>query len=80
MYRRVKTQKKFEALSGIDYKPIATLKDPHGGVCHVVEDDGCYVAFLNVDDVGFVPVVHIFPELHSVLCELESLEQPAEAA
>jgi hypothetical protein len=32
--------------------PIATLKDEHGGVSHIIEDDHCYVLINNCGDEG----------------------------
>lgn len=44
--------------------PIVTLKDPHGGIAHIIEDDHCYVLVLNAgrDDGRVVMTAWWFPE------------------
>jgi hypothetical protein len=38
--------------------PVATLKDEHGGVFHIIKDDSCYVLVSNRGKFTF----HWFPE------------------
>jgi hypothetical protein len=74
MFRQVKTHKKLTTTHGIEYEPVATMTDQHGGIVHVAVDDGCYVCFLYSDALGgFTPTHFIFPELHKLLCSLPEL-------
>lgn len=74
MYKAVKPHKKFEDASGIEWEPVATLKDKDEGLLHVVADDGCYVAYLYTEASGFVPTHYIFSELHELLTTLPDPE------
>lgn len=38
--------------NGVEFTPVATLKDEYGGVMHIMEDDYCYVLVLKCE-VGF---------------------------
>lgn len=70
MYKPTKPHKKFVTEAGIEYNPVATLKDSHGGICHIVLDDGCYVCFLHTEESGWVATHYIFAELHAALSTL----------
>lgn len=76
MFKQVKTRKKFVALTGQEYIPVATLIDSDDDrTCHVARYEDCYVCFLDVDDSGFVPTVYLFPELCKVLATLPALDE-----
>jgi hypothetical protein len=79
MFKSKKPAKKFVDGRGTEWTPIATLKDEHNGVCHVVIDDGCYVAYLYNEASGFVPTHYIFPELHKELSEMPAPESDTNA-
>jgi hypothetical protein len=74
MFKIITTHEKFVTLSGVEMVPVLTLSE-WGSLCHIVEDDGCYVCYLYIEDSGYVPVTHIFPELHAALCSLPTLEE-----
>ena len=74
MFRQTKPHKKFTTHSGLEYEPVATLKNDHE-VYHVVIEQGCYVCFLYTEETGFVSTHLIFPELHKVLASLPPLTQ-----
>ena len=78
MYRVVDTHKPFRTLSGAEAAPILTLEDEYGGICHITEEDGCYISYLYIEDSGFVPITHIFSELYDALCKLGTPTQSAE--
>ena len=42
--------------------PLVTLKDEHGGVSHIIEDDHCYVLLNGSYDRDFAMVYHWYPE------------------
>lgn len=73
MFKVVRPHKKFEDAHGIEWEPVATLKDGDG-LCHVVIDDNCYVAYLYSEATGFVPTHYIFSELHELLKTLPDPE------
>lgn len=76
MYKRAKTHKKMISIHGIEYEPVATLVDRHGGIAHIVVDDHCYVCYLYSPALeGFVETHYLFPELHEALCSLPKLEE-----
>lgn len=37
--------------NGAEVRPLTTLKDEHGGVSHIIEDDHCYVLLNGIDKV-----------------------------
>jgi len=39
--------------NGSIIEPIATLKDEHGGISHIVQDDHCYVLYNGSKDRPF---------------------------
>lgn len=43
-------------------KPVATLKDEHGGISHIAIDDHCYVLYNGSNDRPFVAVKHWYRE------------------
>lgn len=54
--------------------PVLSLEDEYGGKTHVVEDDGCYVAYNNVGDTDkFVSITHLYPELFNAMKKLPNL-------
>jgi hypothetical protein len=69
MFVEVKPHAKFVDIYGNEHVPVATLKDK-SKLCHVVQEGGCYIAFLEVDDYEFVETSYIFSELHAVLAKL----------
>lgn len=76
MYKRVKTHKGMVNTHGVEYEPVATLSDKHGGLVHIVEDDHCYVCYIHSNELdGFVATHYIFPELHEALCSLPALNE-----
>lgn len=44
--------------NNIQATPLATLKDQHGGVYHIIKDDSCYVLVNKRGQFAF----HWFPE------------------
>lgn len=46
--------------------PVATLKDEHGGVSHIIIDDHCYV-LMNGTEASVAPVRHWFHEAVAAL-------------
>ena len=59
---------------GVERVPVATLRDRHThGVCHIVVDDNCYVAYLDSDELGFLPTHFLFAELHKAITTLPLL-------
>jgi len=74
MFKAVRTHKKFEDAHGIEWEPVATMKNSSDGLCHVVLEDGCYVAYLYNEATGFVPTLYIFSELHELLKTLPDPE------
>lgn len=73
MYTIVTPHKNMTTAYGAEFTPVMTLKDGDT-LCHIVRDDGCYVAFLYIEESGFIPVTYIFPELHMALCSLPNPE------
>ena len=63
MYKIQKTPDKEVTLrSGSIVTPVATLKDEHGGISHIIEDDHCYVLVNGSTDRGFATVKHWYTE------------------
>lgn len=56
--------------NGSEVMPVATLKDEHGGVSHIIEDDSCYVLVNGSADRGFRTVKHWYPEAVEALKSL----------
>ena len=50
--------------------PVATLKDEHGGVSHIITDDGCYVLVNGSSGGPFTKVYHWYPEAVDALKSL----------
>jgi len=42
--------------------PVATLKNEHGGISHIIENDHCYVLVNGSVDGGFATVKHWYAE------------------
>jgi len=63
-------------IKGLDEKiaPIATLKDEYGGICHIIEDDHCFVVCLEKADGISNPTTHLFKE---VIEAIKTLKIPA---
>ena len=74
MFKVIATHEKFETQAGVEWAPVMTLSE-WGSLCHIVNVDGCYICYLYIEDSGYVPVTHIFPELHAALCSLPSPEE-----
>ena len=70
MFEEVKPFTKFKSAAGAEWVPVATLKGPDNAVCHVVNDSGSYVAYLNRENFGFFRTEYIFPELFDALVKL----------
>jgi len=59
-----------ELSNGKKIKPIATLKDNSGGICHIHKEDGSYV-LLRLNKSGkFSMAYQWFPEAVQVLIKL----------
>lgn len=57
--------------NGSKVKPLATVKDEHGGVSHIIMDDNCIVLInKNPDDGLFNMVSHWYPEAVAALLTL----------
>lgn len=78
MYKQVATQKLATLWNGSVVLPVATLESSGGGVCHIIEDDHCYVVVLERDynecpDIGGAverrckPTHHLFSEVVDVI-------------
>lgn len=67
MYKPVETH---PSVPGWTTPPLLTLADKHGGVVHIVQDDGCYLCLLLQPDGCYRPTPWIFPELHAALAGL----------
>lgn len=73
MYKQTKATSKIRLSKGGSIVcPIATLKDEYGGVCHIAEDDHCYVLYQNNSDGTYSLATHIFKEAFEVLRNLPS--------
>ena len=69
MYRQSETQETAILQSGVEIRPVATLKDPYGGIVHVWIDDHCYQ--IGIEGGGITrPTTYIFREAHQLLSEL----------
>jgi len=53
--------------NGAPIKPVATLKDPHGGISHIIVDDHCYVLVNGATDRPFQMTSWWYQEAVSVL-------------
>lgn len=87
MYKQVPAHSEFTDKHGNVHTPVATLEDEYGGVCHIIEDDHCYVLYLKAvsfksvpkgcldiqDGVWFRRITHIFREAHELLKSLPTL-------
>ena len=76
MFKVIPAHEKFVTQAGVEMTPVLTLSEG-GTLSHIVWDDGCYICYLYIEDSGYIPVTHIFPELHAALC---SLQPPEEAS
>ena len=74
MFKLVTTHEKFVTMAGVEMAPVLSLSEK-GTLCHITQTDGCYVCYLYVEDSGYIPVTHIFPELHTALCSLPTPEE-----
>lgn len=74
MFKVVTAHEKFVTMSGVELTPVLSLSEK-GQLCHITQDDGCYVCYLYIEDSGYIPVTHIFPELHTALCTLPTPEE-----
>lgn len=64
-------KKKFQTEHGNEIESVVTLKSGSGQMCHIVEDDHCYVLYnqLSFKDEA-APVTHIFPDAFEILKKL----------
>jgi len=54
------------------YKPVVTLKSEHGGISHIIIDDGCYVLMNKiVGEYRYSP--YWFPEAVDAMKSLPTL-------
>lgn len=63
----------FLKVNGAAVTPLATLKDERGSVCHIVEDDRCYLLLVGNDRGGYVATRHWFAEAVEALKTLPAL-------
>lgn len=72
MYKEVEP---VEEVPGWGTKAEVTLKDEHGGIVHVIKDDGCYLMVINstLTDKVFTVAPWIFPEAFEALRKLPPL-------
>jgi hypothetical protein len=74
-YKQIETTPEIVLENGSVEKPIATLEDGHGGVCHIIEDDNCYVILLRKSDGNYADYPYIFGEAFDVLKTLPPPDQ-----
>lgn len=74
MYKKVETDKIAILSNGVEFEPVATLADEHGGRCQISIDDNCYVLSVKRGETYKV-TPFIFPEAFSVLKELPELNK-----
>lgn len=72
MYKQVETYKEIQLDNSLMVKPIATMEDEHGGICHIIEDDHCYLVCLKFRN-GYRTTPYIFNEAFELLKTLPSL-------
>jgi len=75
MFKWVDTDPEATLDNGVEFKPIATLADEHGGRCQIFIDDGCYVIALKQESGKYRLTKHIFPEVFQVLRHLPCLSE-----
>ena len=82
MYKQTETTPLANLSNGVEIKPVATLKDDHGGVAHIWVDDHCYVLGLermesltsdSEEELIVRPTHLLFPEAFDLLKTLPSL-------
>lgn len=74
MYRRQATPDPIAVMDlGGEVAPIATLRDEHGGVAHIISDDHCYVLILQREDGRCFNSDHWFPQAVQALKGLPDL-------
>ena len=56
--------------NGSEVEPVATLKDEHGGVSHIIVDDHCYVLVNGSNDRPFNMVAWWYREAVAALRQL----------
>lgn len=74
MYKQVKTDESAVLYNGVEFTPVATLADEHGGRCQISVDDHCYVLRLKQSDGKYKTTAWIFPEAFEVLKTLPPLK------
>lgn len=63
--------------NGSTVTPVATLKDEHGGVSHIIVDDHCYVLINSAaEDGSFRMSYHWYPEAVEVMKQLPVPSKP----
>jgi hypothetical protein len=70
--------KKAVTKSGTTIKPVATLKDEHGGISHIAFDDGCYVLYNGSEGRPFGISSHWYKEAVEALQTLSPPNKQAE--
>lgn len=73
MYKQVKTHESAILDNGVEFKPVATLENDAGGVCHISVDDHCYKLSLKQENGTFKVTPYIFGEAFEVLRRLPPL-------
>ena len=64
-------KKKFQTEYGNEIESVVTLKSESGQMCHIVEDDHCYVLYNQLSfEKEAKPVTHIFPDAFEILKKL----------
>ena len=64
-------KKKFQTKYGNEIESVVTLRSGSGQMCHIVEDDHCYVLYNQLSfENEAVPVTHIFPDAFEILKKL----------
>jgi hypothetical protein len=48
--------------TGEEVTPVATLRDPYGGVSQIIVDDHCYVLLNGTYEKGFAPSPYWYSE------------------
>ncbi len=71
MYKlQEKTDNEATMGGGYEIKPLVTLKDEHGGISHIIEDDHCYVLVNGSNSRPFRMTHHWYREATEALIKL----------
>lgn len=64
-------KRKFQTENGNEIESVITLQSGSGQMCHIVEDDHCYVLYNQLSfESEASPVTHIFPDAFEILKKL----------